>query len=59
MSLMVFLDTGPLGILTNPTRPSETVCALMWVITMLWAGHRFVVPVALFVSAARWENIAP
>ena len=28
MSLTVFLDTGPLGILTNPKRPPETVRAL-------------------------------
>ncbi len=40
MSLTVFLDTGPLGILTNPKRPPETVSALTWVITMIRAGHR-------------------
>ena len=44
MSLIVFLDTGPLGILTNPKRPPETVTALMWVVAMRRAGHRFVVP---------------
>gem|GEM_PF-6608951 len=30
MSLTVFLDSGPLGILTNPKRPPETVAALTW-----------------------------
>jgi predicted nucleic acid-binding protein len=44
MSLMVFLDAGPLGILTNPKRPPETVRALTWAITMIRAGHRFIVP---------------
>lgn len=44
MSLTVFLDTGPLGILTNPRRPPETVSALTWVIAMIRAGHRFIVP---------------
>ncbi len=44
MSLTVFLDTGPLGILTNPKRPPETVRALTWAITMIRAGHRFIVP---------------
>jgi hypothetical protein len=28
MSRTVFLDAGPLGILTNPKRPPETVSAL-------------------------------
>ncbi len=44
MSLTVFLDTGPLGILTNPRRPPETVSALTWAVSMRRAGHRFVVP---------------
>ena len=44
MSLTVFLDTGPLGILTNPKRPPETVRALTWVVVMIRAGHRFIVP---------------
>lgn len=43
MSRMVFLDTGPLGILTNPRRPPETVNALLWALTMVRAGHRFIV----------------
>jgi len=44
MSLTVFLDSGPLGILTNPKRPPETVNALLWAISMRRAGHRFIVP---------------
>lgn len=44
MSRTIFLDTGPLGILTNPKRPPETVAALTWAVTMRRAGHRFVVP---------------
>jgi predicted nucleic acid-binding protein len=44
MNLTIFLDTGPLGILTNPRRPPETVRALTWGLTMLRAGHRFIVP---------------
>ena len=44
MSLPVFLDTGPLGILTNPKRPPETVRMLTWIIAMIRAGHRFIVP---------------
>ena len=44
MSLTVFLDTGPLGILTNPKHPPETVAAIEWAIRMMLAGHRFIVP---------------
>jgi hypothetical protein len=44
MRRTVFLDTGPLGILTNPKRPPETVSALHWAVDMMIAGHRFIVP---------------
>ena len=54
MSLTVFLDTGPLGIVTNPKRPPETLAALTWVIAMRQAGHRFVVP-AIAVYEVRRE----
>ena len=45
--MTVFLDTGPLGILTNPKRPPETVNALTWAVAMRRAGHRFIVPAIL------------
>jgi predicted nucleic acid-binding protein len=44
MSLAVFLDTGPLSVLTNPKHPPETVAALNWAVSMMVAGHRFIVP---------------
>ena len=44
MSRTIFLDTGPLGIITNPKRPAETVAALTWAVSMLGAGHRLIVP---------------
>ncbi len=42
--MTVFLDTGPLGIITNPKKPPSTILALKWVRDMIEAGHRFVVP---------------
>ena len=42
MSLTVFLDTGPLGILTNPKRPPKTVAAITWAIAMRRASIRAV-----------------
>ena len=44
MSRTIFLDTGPLGVLTNPKRPPETVAALGWAIALMSAGHRLMVP---------------
>lgn len=44
MRKTIFLDTGPLGILTNPKRPPETIAALQWAVDMMVAGHRFMVP---------------
>ena len=44
MSRTVFLDAGPLGILTNPRRPPETVSALRWALSLVRAGHRLIVP---------------
>ncbi len=44
MSLTVFLDTGPLGLLTN-TRPTPiAVACQQWAVDMMIAGHRFIVP---------------
>src|ERR1017187_7524739 len=39
MTLTVFLDTGPLGLLTNPKHPPETVSALEWAVRMMIAGR--------------------
>lgn len=44
MSLTVFLDAGPLGLITNPKRTSDTIAAAQWVFSMEAAGHRFLVP---------------
>ena len=44
MSRVVILDTGPLGLLTNPKPTEETVAAVNWGIRVMAAGHRLVVP---------------
>ena len=44
MSLTVFLDSGPLGLLTNPKNSPATTAAIAWVVTMRRAGHQFMVP---------------
>lgn len=44
MSLTIFLDTGPLGLITNPKKTLDTIAATQWVFNMEAAGHRFLVP---------------
>jgi predicted nucleic acid-binding protein len=44
MSLTVFLDAGPLGLVTNPKRTTDTIAAAQWIYSMEAAGHRFIVP---------------
>jgi hypothetical protein len=44
MSLTVFLDAGPLGLVSNPKRTPDTLAAAQWVYDMEAAGHRFLVP---------------
>jgi hypothetical protein len=44
MSLTVFLDAGPLSLITNPKSTPDSLAAAQWVIAMHAAGHRFIVP---------------
>jgi predicted nucleic acid-binding protein len=44
MSRVILLDAGPLGLLTNPKKTSETRAITQWVIDIMAAGHRLIVP---------------
>jgi hypothetical protein len=44
MSHIIFLDTGPLGVLTNPKKPPDTVDALRWAADQIRAGNQRMVP---------------
>jgi predicted nucleic acid-binding protein len=44
MSLTVFLDAGPLGLITNPKRTQNSIAATQWAVDILTAGNRIVVP---------------
>ena len=44
MSRVIALDTGPLGLLSNPKKTPDTIAITRWAIDMLAAGHRLVVP---------------
>ena len=44
MSRVIILDTGPLGLLTNPRKTPETRAITRWALDMMMAGHRLIVP---------------
>lgn len=44
MPRVIVLDTGPLGILTNPRQTPDVVACSAWLRSMLAAGARVVLP---------------
>ncbi len=44
MSLIVLLDSGPLGLATNPKESAEALACQEWLRNLLLAGHRALVP---------------
>jgi predicted nucleic acid-binding protein len=44
MSRVILLDTGPLGLLTNPKKTPEPRAITRWALDVMAAGHRLIVP---------------
>jgi hypothetical protein len=44
MTRVIILDTGPLGLLTNPKKTQEPRAITHWALAMMTAGHRLIVP---------------
>ena len=44
MSLVVALDAGPLGLVTNPKRSPESLACAQWLQALVAAGARVVLP---------------
>lgn len=44
MSQTVFLDAGPLGLLSNPARTSEVVACNQWLTSLIAQGFHVIVP---------------
>ncbi|MBW4468515.1 MAG: nuclease [Pegethrix bostrychoides GSE-TBD4-15B] len=44
MSRTIILDTGPLGLVTNPRLSAESVASARWLQTHVTAGNRVIVP---------------
>ena len=58
MTRIVLLDSGPLGLVTNPVGSPEAVACNEWLASLLENGTRVLVPVARFAAASRWQDIA-
>ena len=44
MSRVIILDTGPLGLVTNPRLSAESVACARWLQTHITAGNRVIIP---------------
>lgn len=44
MSRVIILDTGPLGLVTNPRLSAESVACAQWLQTHITAGNRVIIP---------------
>jgi predicted nucleic acid-binding protein len=44
MTRVIILDTGPLGLLTNPKKTPEPRAITQWALDLIAAGHRLIVP---------------
>ena len=53
MSHFLFLDSGPLGLLTHPQRTAEAVAASEWLSRCLLAGCRVIVPAIVYYELKR------
>lgn len=53
MSQFLFLDSGPLGLLTHPQRSAEVVAVAEWLSRCLRAGSRVIVPAIVYYELRR------
>lgn len=44
MSLTILLDSGPLGLVTNPTGTTESEECYLWMMTMITLGNHIIIP---------------
>lgn len=44
MSRVIVLDTGPLGLVTNPKLSDESVACAQWLQTLITSGSRVIIP---------------
>ena len=53
MSQFLFLDSGPLGLITHPRQTPEVAAITDWLARMLRGGHRVLVPAIIYYELKR------
>lgn len=53
MSQVLFLDSGPLGLLTHPQRSEEVIAVTDWLSRALLAGSQVIVPAIVYYELKR------
>ena len=53
MSQVLFLDSGPLGLLTHPQRSEEVIAVTDWLSRVLLAGSQVIVPAIVYYELKR------
>ena len=53
MSRILFLDSGPLGLLTHPQRSTEAIAIAEWLSRCLLSGSRVIVPAIVYYELKR------
>lgn len=53
MSQLVFLDSGPLGLLTHPQRSAEVISVAEWLSGCLLSGSRVIVRAIVYYELKR------
>ncbi len=53
MSQIVFLESGPLGLLTHPQRSAEVLAVAEWLSRCLLSGIRIIVPAIVYYELKR------
>jgi hypothetical protein len=53
VSQVLFLDSGPLGLLTHPQRSAEVLAVTEWLTRCLLSGSRVIVPAIVYYELKR------
>ena len=53
MSQVLFLDSGPLGLLTHPQRSAEVIAVTDWLSRVLLGGSQVIVPAIVYYELKR------
>lgn len=53
MSQFIFLDSGPLGLITHPRQTAEVIAITEWLASVLKGGNRVLAPAIIYYELKR------